>query len=471
LAAFPPFNLSLLVFAALIPWLMSLQPESCRGFRSGYVFGFVFLGGQFTFIFTLAERWTGNVGLSLIPWMLASLLGACYFGLLGWLAKICWRRDVPWAIPLVWAGIEVFRSYFPALAFPFGLLATPLWLFTPFIQSGWFLTIFGVGAWIVWVNITVGRFLMGEPLLRLRGALAMIGAVVVLSLLRFSVPVEGTLKAVAAGQPGFDMAFDDPNDADKYRTNLDFIIAKASQWDVDLLVLPEGLVKAGASWPEPPFQLQASVPTIFGGQRGTGPMYQSAFGFDGTWQVVDKTRLVVFGEYVPFRDQLPFLNSFRLPAGDLQPGKSIATLSFEEMKVAPLICFEALFPDIALRQGQSGAQLVSVLSIDDWFVGSGAVEQLRAASIWRAVETGLPVVRSASQGVTLIADGKGQVLAELPFGVNDAIRAEVKVQGGVGVFLGWWIFPTLAVLSLVAVPIWDLARQRNSSQNGEKKPD
>jgi apolipoprotein N-acyltransferase len=103
-----------------------------------------------------------------------------------------------------------------------------------------------------------------------------------------------------------------------------------------------------------------------GGKRPDGDKtYQTAFAYDGTWSSADKTRLVVFGEYVPFRD-LPLLSNFHLPAGDLSPAKQLNTVKVDGMTIGPLLCFEGVFPDLGERHQRLGAQILVQMSIDDW---------------------------------------------------------------------------------------------------------
>jgi apolipoprotein N-acyltransferase len=208
------------------------------------------------------------------------------------------------------------------------------------------------------------------------------------------------------------------------------------------------VTKADSSMPPPTsFRIREGVAVVFGGQRGSGPVYQSAFSYDGKWHYADKTRLVIFGEYVPGRNWIPFLSSFSLPQGDLTPGERLSTLKAGDVVTGPVICFEALFPDVSFRQAMQGAQVLTVLSIDDWYMGTGAPDQLKAACIWRSVETGLPVLRSASLGYTFATDTKGRVLAEAPLGQRFALRVEVP-HGTVQTFPAQPVFP-IACLGVV----------------------
>ncbi len=82
--------------------------------------------GQMFWVISLVQKWTGSFGLSLVPWVLCGFLGAFYFAFIGVLVRGAFLRGYVWAIPLVWAGVEIGRSFIPGLAFPWFLLSTPL---------------------------------------------------------------------------------------------------------------------------------------------------------------------------------------------------------------------------------------------------------------------------------------------------------------------------------------------------------
>lgn len=71
--------------------------------------------------------------------------------------------------------------------------------------------------------------------------------------------------------------------------------------------------------------------------------------------------------------------------------------------------------------------MIAVMSVDDWFLQTWAVPQLRAATIWRAVETGRPIARAGGLGPTMLVNPNGIVLQEAPLGKSLAISADLAV--------------------------------------------
>jgi apolipoprotein N-acyltransferase len=231
-------------------------------------------------------------------------------------------------------------------------------------------------------------------------------------------------------QPGVDLAF---TPVELQTTQLSEKVPEALAVGAarrrDLTVFPEGIARwsNGASGPATVFELDTVGDLVIGGTRvGDAASYQSAFGFDGErWTFADKTRLVIFGEYVPLRDKLPFLASFGVPSGDLRPGEAIGALRVGELTLAPVLCFEALFEEVSRVSASRGADVIAVMSIDDWYQGTGAIDALLAGAVMRAIENGLPVVRSASLGPSAIIDARGNFVAIADAGETTTILAEV----------------------------------------------
>jgi apolipoprotein N-acyltransferase len=437
-----------LVFVALIPWLISLRDTTPRqAWRRGYGFGLLFSLTQLWWLGDLAYKWTDSILIGLLPWLLASVLTAVYYGLLGRLIRSCCGLQALWAIPLVWAGMEVFRSYIPVLAFPWALLAEPLIAVPDLGAPAYYGTIYLASALVV----------AGNVVLLTRQRWLGVGALAVTFLLAGRHPDDSGMnpQTFSAGQPGVDMAFDaDANE--KLGPVVDQIFKETPR--TDLLVLPEGIAQGGDTLPpKTPFHVPPNLSVVFGGQRGLGPVYQSAFGYGGgNWTYADKTRLVIFGEFVPGRDYFPFMASaFRLPGGDLSAGSKVSPVRAGRVRVGPLICFEALFPDLGLRQA-SQSQVLAVMSIDDWFA-IPARERLAQAAQWRAIESGWPVVRAGSLGRTMIISPYGKILAEAPFGGRHVVTATPPRPRGPFGFA--WIFPLVALGSLFGIPVWARLRR------------
>ncbi len=136
-----------------------------------------------------------------------------------------------------------------------------------------------------------------------------------------------------------------------------------------------------------------------------------------------KERLVPFGERAPFVEWLPLL-AVLSPKPECLPGTNENALSWSGGKIAPLICFESCFPDPAKRLA-SGANLLAIITNDEWFGGTEAPFQHAQMGVLRAVENGLPLVQSANGGESLACDAQGRILARIPFGEAKSVSVRL----------------------------------------------
>ncbi|MGH3202272.1 MAG: apolipoprotein N-acyltransferase [Streptosporangiaceae bacterium] len=130
-----------------------------------------------------------------------------------------------------------------------------------------------------------------------------------------------------------------------------------------------------------------------------------------------KTRLVPFGEYIPFRQQLGWLTKIsKAASSNMIPGPGAHLLYATDREGRPLpigvlICFESAFPDMARVDTDLGAQLIVYQSATPTFQGTWGPDQHASLGAVRAAETGRPVVQAALTGDTVAYDARGRLLA------------------------------------------------------------
>lgn len=149
-------------------------------------------------------------------------------------------------------------------------------------------------------------------------------------------------------------------------------------------------------------------------------LFNSVFVVDDKGRLVgryDKIHLVPFGEYLPFRPILQAFGLDALAAGqvDYSPGHDPEPLILpgDIPLVRVLVCFEAIFPGEVMAHGPPYAALLLNLTNDAWFGRSSGPYQHFASARMRSVEFGVPMVRSANNGVSAIIDGYGRIIASL----------------------------------------------------------
>ncbi len=185
----------------------------------------------------------------------------------------------------------------------------------------------------------------------------------------------------------------------------------------------------------------------------------------------DKMRLVPFGEFVPAK---PFFRLFGLDrladalgVGDFKPGREMNLFSLKNnVRFASLICFEDTFPSLARTAVAKGAQFLTVITNDAWFSLSAAPRQHLQASIFRALENGVPLVRAANTGVSAFVNARGKVMNQ----VRDQFDNDLFVTGTLSrpvtlsdgrTFYNWigWQFPIWCLAFLLISLIFQLSRK------------
>lgn len=176
----------------------------------------------------------------------------------------------------------------------------------------------------------------------------------------------------------------------------------------------------------------------------------------------DKHHLVPFGEYLPLRDILEGVGLARLAPGavDFMPGPGAKTLVAPDVPpFSPMICYEAIFPGGGASKGQRPEWLLNI-SNDAWFGQSSGPYQHLASARLRAIEQGLPLVRSTPTGVSAIIDGYGRILASTSLGRQEILTGSLPpvLSATAYSFLG--SNPTL--LGLIFMVVYLAARQRKA---------
>ena len=129
----------------------------------------------------------------------------------------------------------------------------------------------------------------------------------------------------------------------------------------------------------------------------------------------DKIALVPFGEYVPARGWIPFMDRIPALVADVTAGRGDTTvMAAGETTLGTMICFEATRPDIARRMRRQGASALVQLSNEAWFGPTAAPRQFLAHSVFRAVENNIELIRATNSGLSAEISANGYVDGETP---------------------------------------------------------
>lgn len=455
--SFPNFNLWPLAWMALVPAFFSVssQKKWLHSFIQFYLIGFFFhLAGL---------EWMRHV--TYFGWLFTVLYQSIFVALFGLCVHWFWSRKKFLAslviLPCAWALIEFIRTEIPVLGFGWNLLAYSQSQIPLIRSTAAFLGAYGVSAIIVLGNLAIffalSFFINRKKMIGFNVLISVLSLLVIVFLFSFhylSAASTNQIARVAVIQGNIPQSLkwnpeEKPVTIKKYIQLTSFI-----QDNPDLIVWPEAAFPGFFNYdldrtPIVEQQRKMKVPFLIGSPHlqikkvGStdydvkGFAYNSAYLLDqdGLFSKrYDKIRLVPFGEFIPWQS---FFHLFGLDiiakslgVSDFQPGAKPYIFSLpsqnRKLQFATLICFEDIFPSLARKSVKEGAQFLVVITNDAWFHISAAPYQHLQASIFRAVENGVPLVRAANTGISGFINSTGVVEDR----VKDAAGHDLFIAGG-----------------------------------------
>ncbi len=448
--AFPKFDLNLLAWAALVPLLYAVQGQRLRA-----VFGYSLLQGLVFYVLSLywaviplhtfadAPLWMAVGPMLLLAAVEALFIGATMVG-----AVFVTRRlalPLVLTLPIIWTAVEWLRSFFP-IGFPWNLVGYAAYRNLGLIQFAEITGVYGVSALIILFN-AVSYTVIAEPAaanrLKIRSLSILTAAMVaatVFSGLRIDqlkherydgrlkiAMVQGNIPQSIKWNPNFRPA--------SFKVYTDQTMHAAAEHP-DLIVWPEAaaafyfqpedrypaMLASDAEYRAKLLQLarQAHTPILFGAPAlrfGPGQIdsFNRAYLVSADGKIVDyydKIDLAPFAEYVPARQFFGFfVHKVVVGLGEFVPGQRQTLFDVKGARLAVLICYEGIFPDLSRRAVDHGADLLLNITNDAWYGNSSAPYQLLAMSAMRSVETHTPMVRVANTGISAVIEPDGNITA------------------------------------------------------------
>jgi apolipoprotein N-acyltransferase len=437
-AAFPTVNLPFLVWVSLVPLLLAVNGQTVKtGFWLGGITGLVFFAGT---VFWVENSVHFYGGIPLVPASLITLSLCAYLALYPALfgAGIGFLRSsrpalLILAAPALWTALELARTYVFS-GFPWSLLGYSQYRTLPLVQIADVTGVYGVSFLIVLVNTALAEFIIDKKRYAGLAVAALITSLVLgYGLMRLGEPEgPGAITiSVVQGNIEQDKKWDPAYQAGTISV-YERLTREALKERPSLVVWPEtatpfyftGLNPKDRALTEKlaAFVKKTNVPLLFGSptyeirQPRSVVLHNSAFLLSGEGQVLasyHKLHLVPFGEYVPLKDLLFFIEKMVQAIGDFEAGTEYTVMSVpkQTVKVGTLICYEIIFPDLVRKFVQRGANVITTITNDAWFGKSAAPYQHFSMAVFRAVENRVPVARAANTGVSGFIDAKGRILA------------------------------------------------------------
>ncbi len=447
--AFQPHNYTILGFLSLLLFYRHFEKRMMysaeNAFSIGYWYGFgYFAGGLYWIAYALHIDWLKYAVLIPlaalgIPAVLALGLGLSTFVA----ARLkAFGRLVPLlGFVLTWSLFEWVKGHL-LTGFPW-LNMAEIWLSGDvMIQNLAFMGPYGLGLLTLLLFVLLYGVIFFERVYRSKFFIAFLALSTVLL-------INGKVHLTQEPQrqyTNFDLVIVQPNilqihkwAPDRLRFNIDTLVRLSQQsrlqpqlgtkYKPKIFIWPEAsvpyLIQSGTAFSKYITQpLEPGDYLILGAPRHdalTDRHFNSLLVLDHEGQILktyDKTHLVPFGEYVPYRNVLPsFVEQLAPGDHEYSPGEGIKTLDVPGIPTfSPLICYEAIFTQEVLTEtnGERPKWLLN-LTNDGWYLDSAGIYQHLHLTRMRAIEEGIPLVRVVYRGISAVFDGNGRMTSQIPF--------------------------------------------------------
>ncbi|CAN2040128.1 Apolipoprotein N-acyltransferase [Candidatus Magnetomoraceae bacterium gMMP-15] len=444
--SFPKAEISYAAWFAIMPLLFALRNLSIKSsFKLGFIAGLVH---YLTLLYWLvhAMQVYGYLPLALsvcLLFLLCAYMGlyvAVFCALIKW---ICKKPAACLFIPVFWVALEYIKSL-SQFGFPWEFLGYSQYKHINIIQIADILGVYGLSALIGLANVAflflvifitkntwngkkITKKLVSGTILALlafSGFFGFYGEWRIQKLDKSLAETNFLNTAVVQGNIDQGLKWDA---AFRLSTTIKYMNMSINIKDKqpDLVVLPEtalpfyfnydnkltNLVKNGARESRAAFFVGS--PSYYN-HNNEKKFYNSAYLINKEGLIhgrYDKVHLVPYGEYVPFKKWLPFLDKIVQSVGDFSAGKKGNILKWKDHPLGGQICFEIIFPELSRSMVKNGATMIVNITNDAWYGRSSAPYQHFSMAVFRAVENKRAVARAANTGISGFIDPAGRIIS------------------------------------------------------------
>ena len=420
----------------------------------------------------------GAIGISFLFVLTLSLVKAAGIQLMGKIAAWSGRNMLLLIIPFAWVLFEFMQTWlfsgFPWLFAGYTQIDGPMWMlstWTGVYGVSWFMLaitsclIISIRGYFISRAVSNHQFSI-RPFVFVLAALS---SVPLMAALIPQITIEPSKKSIKVALVQPNIAQEQKWDSRYFSSIVDVLFEQSREhWDADLIVWPEGAIPAYKHQVEDIMLDLNNRAKEFHTDLLLGlPVYQpkekisySAFISLGEYQqVYHKQVLVPFGEYVPLGNMLRgLIEFFNLPMSSFSPATTKQkAMSFSDYQVVPAICYEITYPGILhelIKDADASsdkAKLLVTVSNDAWFGDSFGPYQHMQMARMRALELGIPLVRSTNDGISAVVDARGNMIDRLSRYTQDTLAYDVSLSGYRTVYRKFGLFAIYLILALSSV--------------------
>jgi apolipoprotein N-acyltransferase len=354
--------------------------------------------------------------------------------------------------PVFWVVLEYIRTY-ALTGFPWSLIGYSQYKFLSIIQVADITGVYGVSFLVLAVNGAFADVFISSkrrrdmPLFQMYPTYIGYGLLLIVFASSFIYgsyrlhedrPGKETTVSIIQGNIRQDLKWDETykkNTVAIYRT----LTGDALRKNPSLIVWPETAVPFYFGYDEQDtdelldFQKLIKRYFLFGAitVKKNRRLSNSAVMLDPSGEVTytyDKIHLVPFGEYVPLRKLLFFVDKVTVGIGDYMAGDDYVRAKTPFGEFGTLICYEIIFPGLVREFYKNGGDFIVTLTNDAWFGLTPGPYQHFSFATFRAVENRKPVIRAANTGISGFIDSNGRILNTTELFEASVLTEEIRTE-------------------------------------------
>ena len=467
-----------LAWVAFVPLFSTVN--RAKSWRSAAFYGWLMgtaahLIGFYWLVYTISAFGGFPYAVSVIIFVVYAALQGIEVALFTFFIRIAGWGPVCLFVPIFWVAIEFL---FPLL-FPWHVANSQV-AFSWFVQTADLIGPYGASFIVVWFNAALYKLLSTRHVIEPRRFLPLgfSTLAIVLSLVYGFERLKTVDQEIASapklatgavqGNVDIDLKWDPvlaQRNLDQHRKITDSLDSPT------LVIWPESAIEVFVpeNLPALPPEFMPSLKSpqsyfIFGAKSFRGALgrpgmkaFNTAFFADAQGRILGhyhKQVLLAFGEYLPFSRILSLLPAMPLADGFTPGDGPIVFPLSSSIRVAPLICYEDLMPDLSRKfVSETHANLLVNLTNDAWYGRSVGPWQHLALARSRAIETRRTLLRVTNTGVTSLVNAKGEVVKTLPMFTAAAMPAEVDILNGETYYVrfGDWFAWAMSIASVLII--------------------
>ena len=128
----------------------------------------------------------------------------------------------------------------------------------------------------------------------------------------------------------------------------------------------------------------------------------------------NKNKLVPFGEFLPFENFFSKFGLKKITQGyqSFSSDNQRDLINVNNLNFVPLICYEIIYSG-KINKTNEDFNMILNISEDGWFGSSVGPYQHFSHSIFRSIEEGKNLIRSANNGISAFINSKGQIISQI----------------------------------------------------------